>query len=153
MSRNIDDLHPTVAKLCVAFIDACKQAGIDIILTSTYRSIDEQNKLYAIGRTVRGANPSVFRPMGATVTNAKGGSSFHNYHLAFDFLPNLHGKPADWGDTATFTLCGEIGERCGLEWAGRWTTFRELAHLQFTGGLSLADLQIGRALPILPERA
>jgi len=44
--------------------------------THTYRSIQEQNELYDIGRTIKGNK----------VTNAKGGSSFHNYGLAFDIV-------------------------------------------------------------------
>jgi len=39
------------------------------------RTIEEQNDLYAQGRTKQGKK----------VTNAKGGSSFHNYGLAVDF--------------------------------------------------------------------
>ncbi len=132
-SRKIEDLRPNVATLCHAFIAACAKAGIDVIITSTYRDIESQNALYAQGRT---------RP-GAKVTNAKGGQSFHNYRVAFDFCPVVGGKP-QWGDASVFEKCGEIGEGLGLEWAGRWHTFKELAHCQFTNGLTLADLQSGK---------
>jgi DNA-directed RNA polymerase sigma subunit (sigma70/sigma32) len=40
----------------------------------------------------------------------------------------------------------EIGESLGLEWAGRWISFTERAHLQYTGGLKLADFQKGKTL-------
>lgn len=43
-----------------------------------------------------------------------------------------------------FTRCGAIGESVGLEWAGRWKTFREMAHLQYTGGLTIAQLAAGQ---------
>lgn len=134
-SRSIQDLNPKVADLAQTFIDRCSDAGVDVILTSTYRDIESQNALYAIGRTQAGTR----------VTNAKGGQSWHNYRVAFDFVPVVHGK-AMYADTRTFGKCGEIAEECGLEWAGRWVTFRELAHCQYTQGLTIADFASGKTL-------
>jgi len=134
-SRKIEDLHPHVAALCHAFITACAQRGIDIIITSTYRDNESQAALYAQGRT---------QP-GKIVTKAGAGQSFHNYRLAFDFCPIMNGK-AVWSDTARFNQCGKIAESLGLEWAGRWKGFQELAHCQYTGGLTLADLRAGKRL-------
>ena len=137
MDRNIDSLHPTVASMCHQFLANCKMAGIDVIITGTYRSIEEQNRLYAIGRTVPGKK----------VTNAKGGQSMHNYRLAFDCVPLRHGKPV-WGTTGDdlklWQQVGAIGKAVGLSWAGEWKTFREFAHFQWTGGLTLKDLQAGK---------
>ena len=138
-SRKIEDLHPYVAKLCRAFVAACKKEGIDILITSTWRDNESQNALYAQGRT---------KP-GKIVTNARAGSSFHNYKLAFDFVPIVNGK-AQWNDIATFKRAGEIGKRLGLDWAGDWKSFREYAHLQWTGGLSLAQLRAGKK-PVEPK--
>lgn len=131
-SREVSDLHPWMREKAKAFIAACKKAGIDVILTSTYRDGESQTDLYSQGRT---------KP-GKVVTNAKAGESFHNYRLAFDFLPVVNGK-AQWGDARLFERCGVIGESLGLEWAGRWATFKELAHLQ-APGLKLADLKSGK---------
>lgn len=132
-SRKIEDLHPHVAKLAKQFVAKAKKEGIDVLITSTYRDNESQNALYAQGRT---------KP-GKIVTNAKAGQSWHNYRLAFDFVPIVNGK-AMWGDTRTFKHLGELGESVGLEWAGRWKTFKEMAHLQATGGLSLAQLRAGK---------
>ena len=134
-SRNIDDLLPPVAARCRQFIRKCDEAGIDVIITSTYRDHASQDALWAKGRSQPGHR----------VTNAKGGQSFHNWRVAFDFAPIVNGK-IDWDDVDTFKRCGEIAESCGLEWAGRWKTFRELAHCQYTGGLTLADFQAGKTL-------
>lgn len=144
-SRSLDELHPKVAALCSAFINKCKEHNIDVLITSTYRDAESQNALYAIGRTIKGANVKTSKPMGDTVTNAKGGQSFHNWKVAFDFVPIVNGK-AMWKDEALFTKCGEIAESIGLEWAGRWKKFKELAHCQFTGGLTLQDFQTGKTL-------
>jgi len=132
-SRKIDDLTPKTATLCRAFIDSCKQHGIDVIITSTYRDNESQNALYAQGRTSKGK----------IVTNAKAGKSFHNYRCAFDFVPVINGK-AQWDDIGIFQKCGEIAKSVGLEWAGDWKAFKEYAHCQYTGGLTLADLQKGK---------
>lgn len=134
-SRKLEDLHPKVAKLCDKFIRKCKSQNIDILITSTYRDHASQNALYAQGRTAPGKK----------VTNAKAGQSFHNWKCAFDFVPIVNGKP-NWNDTALYTKCGEIAESVGLEWAGRWKTFKELAHCQYTGGLTLKDFQQGKTL-------
>ena len=134
-SRSLSDLNPKVAAMCSEFINRCKAQGIDVIITSTYRDAESQNKLYAQGRTEPGKK----------VTNAKAGQSFHNWRCAFDFVPIVDGK-AVWGDDALWTKCGAIGKAIGLEWAGDWSRFKEFPHMQFTGGLSLADFQAGKTL-------
>ena len=133
-SRSLDDLNPKVKKLAEQFIKACKDAGIDILIYSTYRDAESQNELYAQGRT---------KP-GRIVTNAKAGFSYHNWRCAFDFVPIVNGK-ARWDDSATYAKCGAIAEDLGFEWAGRWSgKLKETAHLQFTGGLSIFDFQRGK---------
>ena len=127
-SRKIEDLHPYVAKLCKQFVAACKKEGIDVLITSTYRDNESQAAIYAQGRT---------KP-GRIVTNAKAGQSFHNYRLAFDFVPIVNGK-AMWNDARSFKRARQIGESLGLE----GLSF-EMAHLQWTGGLSLAQLRAGK---------
>lgn len=134
-SRDLNDLNPKVKVLAELFIASCKKQNIDVLITSTYRDAASQNALYTQGRTTPGAK----------VTNAKAGQSFHNWKCAFDFVPLVNGK-AMWNDTALFTKCGEIAESVGLEWAGRWVKFKELAHCQYTGGLTLADFQAGKTL-------
>jgi peptidoglycan L-alanyl-D-glutamate endopeptidase CwlK len=134
-SRDLHYLHPIVRTKCEQFISECKKQGIIILITSTYRDIESQNALYAQGRTTAGKK----------VTNAKGGQSFHNYRVAFDFVPLVNGK-AVWNDKELFNKCGEIGESLGLEWAGRWKSFKELAHFQLTNGLTLKDFRAGKTL-------
>jgi len=57
-------------------------------ITCTYRSNDEQNALYAQGRTKKGS----------IVTNAQAGQSPHNYNrsAAFDIAFISVGKKLDW---------------------------------------------------------
>ena len=138
-SRKITDLHPKVQVMANAMIEACKAAGFDILITSTYRDAESQNALYAQGRTTKGS----------IVTNAKAGQSWHNYRLAFDIVPLRNGKPV-WGtsgaDGKLWKAIGKIGKACGLEWAGDWVSMKEFPHFQHTGGLTLKDLQAGKQL-------
>ncbi|MBI3479309.1 MAG: M15 family metallopeptidase [Nitrosomonadales bacterium] len=144
-SRDLNDLSPAARKRAQAFFASCAadsyllSNGITVIATSTYRDFEAQDAIYARGRTAPGK----------VVTKAKAGDSWHNWRCAFDVLPLRCGKPV-WGTTGAdgevWRKLGEIGEACGLEWAGRWTTFRELAHFQYTGGLTLADFKAGKTM-------
>ena len=133
-SRSLDDLHPKVKTLAEQFKAACLKAGYEILIYCTYRDIEAQNALYAQGRTTKGN----------IVTNARGGQSYHNWRVALDFVPMVHGKPA-WNDSIAYAKCGHIAESLGFEWAGRWTgKLKETAHIQFTNGLSIADFKAGK---------
>ena len=135
-SRNLDDLLPDVKTRVENFIKACQIAGIDILVTSTFRDNASQDALYAQGRTTAGK----------IVTNARGGDSFHNHRCAVDIVPLVNGKP-DWdGSHPVWAQIGAIGQECGLEWAGSWKTFKELAHFQYTGGLTIAELKEGKVI-------
>ena len=130
-SRSLDDLLPQVKALAENFISSCKKQGVDILIYCTYRSKEEQDELYKLGRTEKGK----------IVTNARGGYSWHNYRRAFDFVPIVHGKP-QWSDNALYTKAGGIAESVGLEWSGRWSgKLKETAHCQYTEGLSLEKLR------------
>lgn len=132
-SRSLDELHPHVADLCRAFMAACAKANIGVIITSTYRDAESQNALYAEGRTTPG-HPR---------TNARAGQSYHNYRLAFDWVPILNGKTR-YDDIFVIKQCGLLAESVGLEWAGRWKHNPEMVHCQWTGGLTIEDLQAGK---------
>jgi peptidoglycan LD-endopeptidase CwlK len=134
-SRKLEDLHPRVQALCEKFIGKCHELGIDVLITSTYRDYESQNALFAQGRTVDGK----------IVTNAMGGQSYHNFRVAFDFVPIVGGKPR-WDDMTLFANCGKIAESVGLEWAGRWVRFKEMAHCQFTDGLTLQEFRDGKTI-------
>jgi len=131
-SRSLDDLAPPAKQRAEAFIAAAKEKGIDLLVTSTYRDNESQNALYAQGRTAPGN----------IVTRAKAGQSWHNWRCALDVVPLVNGK-AIWDDQAMWKQVGAIGKSCGLEWAGDWVTFKEYPHFQYTGGLTLAQLQQG----------
>lgn len=132
-SRRLEDLLPQVRQRVEKMIADCEAVGIDLLVTSTYRDNFSQEALYAQGRTAPGR----------IVTNARAGQSFHNYRCAVDVVPLLHGKPVWDAKNSLWQDVGRIGKTAGLEWAGDWKRFKEYPHFQYTGGLTLAQLQQG----------
>jgi len=128
-SRDLKDLAPHLRAMAERHVAECKVAGIDLLIYCTYRSCEEQDSLYACGRTKSGAK----------VTNARGGQSKHNTTLAgsgkpasmaYDCVPCISGKP-QWNDSKLYMKVGQIGEAIGLKWAGRWTgSLKETAHFE-----------------------
>ena len=132
-SRDLKELLPPVKKRVEAFLAAAKAAGIDLLVTSTYRDNASQDALYAQGRTAPGK----------IVTNARAGQSWHNYRCAVDVVPIRNGKPVWDTKDPVWAQVGALGKAAGLEWAGDWKRFKELPHFQYTGGLTMAQLAAG----------
>jgi peptidoglycan L-alanyl-D-glutamate endopeptidase CwlK len=135
-SRSLDDLILPAKERVEHFLSLCKNNNIDLLVTSTYRDNESQQALYEQGRTTAGK----------VVTNAKAGDSWHNWRCAVDVVPMVNGKPNWDGLHPVWDQIGKLGEQAGLEWAGRWRTFKELAHFQYTGGLTLTDLKEGKEI-------
>ena len=133
-SRDIKDLLPRTQAKCEHFVSECKVAGIEILITSTYRDKESQDKLYAQGRSQPGPK----------VTNVQGGYSFHNHRVAFDVVPIINGK-AVWEDLVLWARIGAIGALCGLEWGGYWERWKDKPHFQDTFGYSIDEYIAGVA--------
>ena len=76
----IKTLHPKIRQKILDLYTKANNLelgkGVRLRLSYTFRTFEEQDKLYAQGRTIKGDK----------VTNAKGGQSIHNYGLAFDIV-------------------------------------------------------------------
>ena len=97
-------------------------------MTDSFRSITEQDALYAQGRT---------KP-GNRVTNARGGYSFHNFGLAIDVVIMRDGK-AIW-DTVPASVVA-IAKQEGFAWGGDWKSFKDYPHFEMTFGQNLEQLR------------
>lgn len=138
-SRNLADLHYLLRPLAEEFLDRCHRLGLDILITCTYRSPQEQDRLYALGRTVKShVGPwDDKHPLGHVVTRAKGGESEHNYMmadtpaaLAFDIVPLLAGKPVWNEDSLLWQQAGNVAIAVGLNWYGvPGAPFKEFPHM------------------------
>lgn len=121
--ERLSHVDPQVAVRVRAMAADLKAQGINVVVASGYRSIAEQNALYAQGRTKGGG----------IVTNAPGGYSFHNYGLAVDVVPlDSKGQP-NWNlGKAIWDKIGAAGKKQGLEWGDRGYT--DLPHFQLRAG-------------------
>jgi len=119
--ERLNKLHPKVIEVFKKFIEDA-EAGLDITIriAQGLRTIEEQNALYAQGRTTPGKK----------VTNARGGSSYHNYGTAIDVL-RMNGKQADW-NYDTSNLLPYMPE--GMVWGGNFKTIKDKPHFEFTMG-------------------
>jgi peptidoglycan LD-endopeptidase CwlK len=164
MSRDISLLHPRVATLALRLVEECAYQGVPLVVTQTLRSYQEQDELYAQGRTKAGP-PCVhdghtrpigscpIHPLGCIVTQARGGWSYHNFGLAFDVAVkdkgtlNWHtGVDVNDNDITDYEEIGTIGQILGLEWGGAWK-FSDFPHFQLTYGLTLKELRDGTRPP------
>ena len=133
-SRRLNALHPVVRARADAFLLLCAQRGLGVMVTQGIRSWEEQDALYAKGRTVPPVGPQ------HRVTKAKGGQSYHNFGLAFDIVVLDAVGKADWDVSHPgWAYAGVLGKSVGLDWGGDWTGFKDWPHFQYTGGLSLAQ--------------
>lgn len=126
-SRKLEDLHPLVVEKARQLIELAQADGIEILVTSTLRSFEEQAELFAIGRV---------KP-GKIVTNAKAGESWHNFGLAFDVVPLVNGK-AIW-DSPFWNRIGDLGKQIDLTWGGDFKSFKDKPHFEFHPDLTLAE--------------
>ncbi|WP_164108259.1 MULTISPECIES: M15 family metallopeptidase [Sphingobacterium] len=134
--ERIDKLHPIIrneVKELYLTINFALPKGVRLRISQGLRSISEQDALYAQGRTTKGK----------IVTNAKGGSSWHNYGLAFDFVllydKDLNGtfETASWDENKYWMQVVNEFKKHGYAWGGDWR-FKDSPHFEKAFGLSTA---------------
>jgi len=103
-------------------------SGYVVKFISTTRTYEEQDALYAQGRT---------KP-GPVVTNAKGGQSNHNFGVAWDIGLFLGGEYID--ESPVYETLGKIGEKMGLVWGGSWQ-FEDQPHYQIVQDSELSHIR------------
>lgn len=123
MSNKIELLNPALQAKANQLIQLCADNGITIKLSQTWRTKEEQNAIYAQGRTIPGM----------IVTKCVYPQSLHCWGMAFDIVVIKNGK-ATW-DTAEYIKVGKLCQKAniGLEWGGSWITFRDYPHYQIKG--------------------
>ena len=141
-------LHPAIRQQVIDTITSIENnsfpATVKIRIVQGLRTIEEQNELYAQGRT---------KP-GPIVTNAKGGSSYHNYGLAFDFVlmydkdNNGTYEALSWDINYDFDKDGardwqevvQAFKASGYTWGGDFMSITDNPHLEKTFGYNWRDL-------------
>ena len=129
--RAIDSLDPKFQKQVRGWVIEMVTSRIEPLIYCGRRTMEEQAALYAKGRTAGGK----------IVTKAKPGESYHNYGLAFDWVPlkqsakNADLWIADWDNETAFRLGEHVGvsfELAAISW--------ETGHLQSSKYKSWRDI-------------
>lgn len=154
-SRNISDLVEELQQKADQVLAYCNQREVDLLIYCTYRSPQEQARLYRQSRTgaqIRTKVDSLRNrgfgelgeiliqvgpqegKLGAHVTFAGPGESWHNFRRAFDAVPLISGKAMWEKRHPHWQVYGAAARDAGLEWAGDWTKFKEFPHVQLASG-------------------
>ena len=112
-------LHPWLDHKLGLLLKECAREGIYLIITEGFRTVAQQNALYAKGRT---------KP-GKVVTNAKGSSysSQHMWGVAFDIAINDSKRLYDAGLIKKVAETAK-SDKVGLGWGGDWKSFPDTPH-------------------------
>ena len=135
-------LHPHIKDEVTQLITKANQAlttHSQVRIVQGLRTIEEQDGLYALGRT---------KP-GKIVTNAKGGSSYHNYGLGIDFCLMIDDTQVSWDTKKDFDGDGQsdwlevvkIFKASKYEWGGDFKKIVDYPHFQKTFGYSVKELR------------
>lgn len=140
-SRDIFRLREDVAENCRKWLELCRAAGLNVLVTQTVRDEEYQRSLYAKGRTKPGS--IVTNSTTPTFHSAKAG-------LAFDFCKNVNGHEYD--DTEFFREAAAIAKKIGFSWGGDWKSFVDMPHIQWDNGGEWTSKMIraGKYPPTMP---
>ena len=128
--RRIQTLHPLIRCDVAKMINqAQKELGVKFRVSQALRTIAQQDALYAKGRTAPGKK----------VTNARGGSSYHNYGLAIDVAVIKENGQVKWKGPEYKNL-SNIASQYGFAWGGNWKSFKDKPHFQKVFGKSTRQL-------------
>lgn len=124
----LQQVFPTLADKIRKLHDMLEQEGIEIRVVQALRSWQQQDALYAQGRTTPGNK----------VTNCPGGHSYHNFGLAVDCVPSERGPEfpynPDWhANHPQWKRMETIGVSLGLDSGAGWRSFPDAPHFQLTG--------------------
>lgn len=136
MGRDITKLHPRLQEKIAQLKAMCEERGIPLGIGECFRTVAEQDALYAQGRT---------KP-GAIVTNGRGSNygSQHQWGIAFDFFRNIKGQ--EYTSIAFFEEVADLAKSIGLGWGGDWKSFVDRPHLylpEWGSGVSVLKAQYG----------
>jgi len=127
MAVDLSLLDPRFQDPLQQFLDMARAKGIELRVVQGLRTPEEQDALYAQGRTAPGP----------VVTNARGGLSNHNYGLSVDVVPASLIDTENWSpDDPVWNTIGALARQAGLEWGGDWGS-PDRPHIQMANADSL----------------
>lgn len=145
MITKLQGVHPRLIAAYQRISYALAELGHPIIVTDGLRTLEQQQKLFAQGRTAPGAK----------VTNADGVSAKSNHQAkddglgyAIDCAFLVNGKPS-WDDSHPWRLYGEAAKSLGLRWGGDWQGLVDRPHIELPEALvaDIRDIDTGADVP------
>ncbi|WP_273128936.1 peptidoglycan-binding protein [Bacillus weihaiensis] len=137
-------MQPIVKEKVLDIIEKAYAEGIYVLITSGYRSVAEQNKLFAKGRTTAqlralGVYGVEGKPNEDKVTNAIGSQSNHTKGIAVDYcLTNKTATEDYWVVNSDWKRVAAIAKSMGFAWGGDWKGFVDNPHLEYTGKITVS---------------
>ena len=146
-SRDLNGLVPTLKMKHAALV---AELSFPILTYCTGRSAEEQSKLWRQSRSmdtilakekvlIKYDHIELARILievgphtGPHVTHAGPGESWHQYWMAFDAVPMIHGKPA-WNykkNEGVWSELGSVATNLGINWGGNWKRPKDYPHCQ-----------------------
>lgn len=119
--RDITQLHPRLQRIIAEIQPLWANAGLTVGIGECLRTVEEQDALYAQGRTTPGE----------IITYARGSDyqSQHQWGIAFDFYQNISGNAYPDVSTGFWDNVASIAKAHGLAWGGDWDSFKDRPHL------------------------
>lgn len=115
--ERLSQVHPELSRRIHQLADLL---SFPIIITQGLRTYQQQDALYAQGRTTPGK----------VVTEAKGGYSMHCFGMAVDVAPLNEDGSVDWNDkSAQWQEILDKAPSCGLAEGAQWRSFPDMPHL------------------------
>lgn len=139
----LNGLEPPIQQLFAAAYEVANEVAAEqdahYYPISGFRSYEEQDALYAKGRTAPGE----------IVTKARAGYSDHNFGIAVDFgaFDAKTGKYLDSSDPERAkdihrAVANEIKKEFpSIEWGGDWKSFVDIPHYAYKTGFTLAQMR------------
>lgn len=145
-NKNILTLDPFVRPTFISLAQignaVAAKEGLHYRMISGTRSYEEQDRLWAKGRSAPGSK----------VTNARGGYSRHNFGIAGDF--GVFDANGLYLDSTNPVLASTIHKavadavksaKLPIDWGGDWTSFVDQPHFEYRTGLSTSALRERKA--------
>jgi peptidoglycan LD-endopeptidase CwlK len=126
----LGDVYPPLAEKIRELANLLEPEGINLVVVEGLRSWNEQDHLYAQGRTAG--------VPGQIVTNCPGGQSWHNFGLAVDCAPEIAAlgplAGIDWNAAhPQWKRMEAVGVSLGLVTGANWIRIKDAPHFQLTG--------------------
>ena len=130
-------LFPPFAELAIDLVQRCYERGTGYYAISGFRSVEEQDRLYRMGRSEEAPGHWRVTDKSQVRTNARGGASAHNFGLAIDFARDRDmerdGLQPGWHSHEYDVLASEAA-KLGLESGHLYASLKDSPHIQLDLG-------------------